>query len=329
MKPPENEKCSYISIDETAKIPPTIIFSLTALRWIKALVDNHSEEIGFFGLVDERPNSTYFIREIFYPKHQLVTAGTCEISPEGETQIVSWLCDHGRTDDLGKLRLWGHSHHTMGVSPSGQDETQALERMKQNQAPLIRVIVNKNGLMDVSFFDNVHLLRFDHIQWSAEYIESEVVMNNKLNEITAAMASASTTSEKLTKISEIIAADPETDAIVEKVKQLKEINVPAPTSYQGAGFTPPWQNGQPSFVEQALNDKQGVASHTPYFQDDPYDFPHESQPWNRGRQTQGQHILTRDAYDKIISRNMKRSSRDRRKNNEMFMEGMSRFGGGR
>jgi hypothetical protein len=309
---PTDDKCTYTSIDDDAKSPPTIIFGLTAIRWIKALVDNHSEEIGFFGLVDERPNNTFFIREIFYPKHQLVTAGTCEISPEGETQIVTWLCDHNRTEDLGKLRLWGHSHHNMGVSPSGQDETQALERMKQNQAHLIRVIVNKSGMMDVSFFDFTRLIRFDHIKWSTEYQESDVVMNEKLSMITTLLAETDTPAEKLNKISVIIDADPETDKIVEKVKKLKETNVPTSPS---SGFVPAWQPGQPQYgrYTEHFSPHHGQYPGMGAFEDDAYGAQFGPYTPSVAAQGVGPHIVTRREFNQIIDRNMTRSNKKSRR----------------
>jgi hypothetical protein len=37
------------------------------MKWIEALVQMHELEVGFLGVVDEREDGSYFIRDIFYP----------------------------------------------------------------------------------------------------------------------------------------------------------------------------------------------------------------------------------------------------------------------
>jgi len=218
---------TYLMLSPEKKIPPTIIFSKRALKWIECLVDAHNEEIGFFGVVDDLPDYSYFVRDIFYPKHQLVTSATCEISPEGETKIMEWLIDHNRENDINKMILWGHSHHTMGVFASGQDDTQALQRMHSNKANVIRVIVNKEGLMSVSFLDYEQQIRFDNVVWKIENQNDEdAEFNLKLNGIKGILDSNLAASLKLSSILEIIQSDTDKKNIVEKIKLLKEENVP-------------------------------------------------------------------------------------------------------
>jgi len=155
--------------------------------WIRLMVEEHDEEIGFFGVVDEQINEnneiTYIIREIFYPKHQLVTSGTCEISTQGESDVANWIMDNRCEEDALKLRFWGHSHHTMGTTPSGQDETQAVERMMQKQKYLIRGICNKSNEMSLSFYDYDRLLRFDDIEYEVETDDEEIKIRNHIREL--------------------------------------------------------------------------------------------------------------------------------------------------
>ena len=123
-----NKPTTYLMLKPEKKTPPNVIFSRLALKWIKNLVDMHNEEVGFYGVVETLPNYTFYVRDIFYPKHQLMNAGTCEISSEGEANLMNWLIEHDRMDDIQKMMLWGHSHHRMGVEPSSQDEKQAMEK---------------------------------------------------------------------------------------------------------------------------------------------------------------------------------------------------------
>ena len=150
---PDSRKCSWSFLTERNETAPGILFTLKALKWIRAMVEEHSGEVGFMGVVEEI-GGKYVISEIFYPKHCLATSATCEIAPEGMTGIAQKLIEQDRVDDIGKVRFWGHSHHTMGTSPSGQDDSQALEMMNSSGAYLIRAICTKNGEMSVSFFDH-------------------------------------------------------------------------------------------------------------------------------------------------------------------------------
>lgn len=320
MMKPTDDKCTYTSIDVRAKTPPSIVFSSISIMWIRALVDHHSEEIGFFGVVDEVPPSTYRIRDIFYPKHQLITSGTCEISPEGEAQIVNWLCEHGRVGDLSKLRMWGHSHHTMGVFASHQDEQQALERMRQNQSYLIRAIVNKDGKMDVAFFDYERQIKFEHVPWTIESptdAETQMVMDEKLSIVASILAGVKTASEKLDEIDKIIKKDPIADNIKEKVLRLKTLNAPPPSTTVNTvvGNTNHYQYGQ--YAGGFGRDFEG--------------YP-DNEPWNSNQTVivGGQQRMTaRQSYEGIVDRHMKggRGKKGRSKNDGMIQRFTERFQG--
>jgi len=194
MKPAKS-KATYAAIQGDLQSPKVVI-SKKADLWIRTLIEEHNEEIGFFGIVDETvvdEVTIYTVREIFYPKHQLVTSATCEISPQGEAAMAEWVMDNRCDEDVGRIKLWGHSHHTMGTSPSTQDESQAIERMNQKESYIIRVICNKSGDMSLSFYDYERLLRFDDVQFEVE-------------------------------------TDPEEQKVRGKVLELKKINIPARTT---------------------------------------------------------------------------------------------------
>jgi len=228
MKHPDGCKTTYTLLKPDVKTAPTIIFGTTALKWIKALVEVHSDEVGFFGIVDKRPNNTYFIRDIFYPKHQEANGGTCEISPEGEAIMANWLIDHGKIDDCQKVRFWGHSHHNMGVSPSGQDESQSIEKIDQIKANFVRAICNKKGEMSISFYDYNNQVRFDQIKWGIEDDTSPEIMNQKAQKIIEILSDESVPRNR--QFFEIIKIVNDEGTVYEdikkKVEELKKINIP-------------------------------------------------------------------------------------------------------
>jgi len=224
LKFEKNEATTYTILKPEKKEAPKIIFASSAIKWIEALVDVHSDEVGFFGIVDERGNDTYFIREIFYPKHSEANGGTCEISTEGESDMGVWLINRNREDDIGKVRFWGHSHHTMGVSPSQQDEDEAIEKMNRRKTYFLRGICNKKEIMSVSFFDYNQQIKFDNVKWTVE--EDGLLQNSeetKLKDVALILSTDNIdTAKKIQKIEKVI----KTNNIKKKVKELKKINLP-------------------------------------------------------------------------------------------------------
>jgi len=102
-------------IDEKKYKAP--IINMTALAYIKmqTMVKNFNKELAWHGTVSKQDN-VYTIDDVMlYP--QTVTATTAECD---ETEYGKWLM---QLDDesINRLRFQGHSHVSMGVSPSGTD----------------------------------------------------------------------------------------------------------------------------------------------------------------------------------------------------------------
>ena len=145
-------------------LQPLIQFSLKTLATIRYIVDNVDTEVGWLGTVDKINDNHYVVKDIFLPK-QDVNGGTCELNDEGLFELYEQLTNSGREDDLDKIRFWGHSHGNGGVSPSGQDEEQAIEMLKNNTDYLIRAIANKSGKMAISYFNYSKQYAIDNVLW--------------------------------------------------------------------------------------------------------------------------------------------------------------------
>jgi hypothetical protein len=253
---PDPRKCSWSFLSNRNETAPEVLFTPSALKWIKAMVECHDGEVGFLGLVNEIGHS-YVITEIFYPKHCLVSSATCEIAPEGEVEIAQKLIDENRVDDVARVRFWGHSHHTMGTSPSAQDDTQAVEKMNNNGAYFIRAICNRDGELSVSFFDHARQIKFENIKW-AVYHNFDTMLQNVISAINLESQSR----EKVLAIRAAVSPkidfdDDEYKAIVEKVKELKKTQLPAKEPDRGflqAGRTYPDQ--YENFNKQAFREAQ-------------------------------------------------------------------------
>lgn len=237
---PDDRKTTYTKLQTETMVAPKVVFGTTALKWIQALVEAHTTEVGFYAIVDERgegDDKNYFIRDVFYPKHSEMNGSTCEISPDGENEMMEWLLDHGREADIPKVRFWGHSHCNMGTTPSGQDESQALARMAQTRSYLIRAIVNKSGEISISFFDYNAQIRFDNVKWEKEDDIGEDIIGAKLARIQEILNDGEVSpSDKLLDIARTTMSDDQMDSINKKIKALKVENAPPKTTivgYQG------------------------------------------------------------------------------------------------
>jgi len=210
---------------------PVIRFTRHAMKWIKAMVDVHDQEVGWYGLVQETGKYEFTVTEIFYPKHELMTATTCEIDPNGNVELANKLMDAGRDEDVMRIKLWGHSHHNMGVSPSGQDDDMGLELAADNGDYLIRLIANKKGDMGITFYDMKKGLKISDLDYYVDESEEEATA------VLSAIADAINSEGNPVEILDLIRVyseplplnDKEYEEIVEEVKKLREVNEPKTT----------------------------------------------------------------------------------------------------
>lgn len=226
---PDNKKTTCTLLTKLMKKgAPKVFFTSTALKWISAIVEEHDTEVGFYGAVSLRDDGSYLIDEIFYPKHQLATGGTCEISAEGENNLMSMFIQQDRPYMIERIRMWGHSHVNMGTSPSHQDETQAIDRMISTGSFLIRVIANKKGEMSVSVFDYDEQIKYDNIKWEVEEPYDQRLDREKLDLIMSECQNVpgEKPSDTLDRIRNIIDTDCEYENIVKLVVELKKENIP-------------------------------------------------------------------------------------------------------
>jgi len=243
---PDIRKTTYRLFTQEKKTAPNIIFSLTALKWIYALIKAHDTEVGFYAMIDEPEVNTYYVRDVFYPKHCAANGGTCEISPEGETEIMEYLVEKGLEEEICKIRFWGHYHPQGFTGPSGQDETQAFERMNSTQAYLIRAICTETEI-SVSFFDYNNQIRFDNIKWTVEQGASKSAIIQKLDMIKNLVTPdySEDPHKIIAHACAILQEDQEMEQIELKIQLLKEKNIPIQkTYYRSGGETIHTQGGQ-------------------------------------------------------------------------------------
>lgn len=228
----KNINTTYRSLIPESKPSPRIIFSKKSIMWIRALIDNHDYEVGFYATVEKYQNEdTFYINNVYYPKHSEANTGTCSISSEGETDLINFLIENNKMDEIKKMRLWGHKHMS-GTGPTAQDEQMAFHRIKSTNSYLIRVICDDKE-MNISFFDLEKNIRFDNVHWEVEKkneyddIKKINLIKELVNEFDNNCVSKDgiSYSKIIDEIYKIISDDFDYNKIVEKVLQLKEINM--------------------------------------------------------------------------------------------------------
>lgn len=132
---------------------PKILCTLEAYRKMRNYVSIHDKEIGWFGTV-EKVNDIYVITDVILPKQE-VTSTYNEIDTETLIALASELT----SEQITKLRCYGHSHVDMTVSPSGTDKEQ-VEELTEGSEWFITVINNKDDDWHIAFNDYKRGLQF-------------------------------------------------------------------------------------------------------------------------------------------------------------------------
>jgi hypothetical protein len=182
---------------------PTISIKSIAYEKMVYYVADCEKEIGWLGEVEKKDNQ-YIINDVFLFEQES-DATTCEITPESVCKFMEDMILGDKENGMARanrLRLWGHSHVRMGVTPSGQDETQ-METFKKNGSDFfIMVIGNKKGDLRFELWDFITGLRYEDVQWQ-HYILSQIhrdkikeEIEKKVKTITYKTANITTTGEK-------------------------------------------------------------------------------------------------------------------------------------
>jgi hypothetical protein len=169
------------SMTYDTKIIPAILISQEALNKMFIYVDECKDEIGWLGTAsfDEESN-IYTIHNVYLFKQQ-VHATTTEITPQGLEEFATELLQQEDGMEIwNNIRMWGHSHVNMGISPSGQDDKQMREFGQIGQDWFIRLIANKKGEMKVDLYHYKNGMYFTDVAWE---ILDEVSENEEAEEL--------------------------------------------------------------------------------------------------------------------------------------------------
>lgn len=156
-------KISFSKILQTVNRKATVYFSEEAWFKMQALIKEFDKEVAWHGVAhrgEDEEKDEYFITDIVvYP--QEVTGTTVEMDVD---KYAEWLCDNFEDERFNNIRMQGHSHVNMGVSPSGVDLTHQEEILAQLSDDMfyIFVIWNKNNANHMKIYDMKKNILFEN-----------------------------------------------------------------------------------------------------------------------------------------------------------------------
>lgn len=196
---------------------PTLIITPTVAYKMRTLVKKCDKEVGWHGFVEKVDANTYkWYDIILFP--QYVTGST--VTPD-QNEYNTWLEDQATNhfESFNRMRLHGHSHVNMGVTPSAVDLTFRNDLMLQMNEDVenpfyIFLIINKSDKVSIELYDFEKGVIFDTddvlIVWEepdfinniciwTERVQKEFVKENKLVCSTTQKASNSSTLKNAAK----------------------------------------------------------------------------------------------------------------------------------
>lgn len=123
-----------MSMQITLKKAKPIVFSADVWRQVNYLVGAVGQtEIAWLGTARDA-GSHYFVDWIYVPDQEACSA-TVDITEDGVQQAINEVLKAGGSPV--DLRYWGHSQHTMGVTPSSQDYETADKLASMCSGPFV------------------------------------------------------------------------------------------------------------------------------------------------------------------------------------------------
>jgi len=136
-----------------------------AYKKIVALVTEFPDEVGWHGTVSRSNDSEFTIEDIFvYP--QEVTGSTVNTDQRAYSNWLYALDD----DTFNSIRMQGHSHVNMGVSPSGVDDKHRQQILGQLEPDMYYIFMIWNKAL------SVHTLIYDMAR-NVMYENNDVEVN--------------------------------------------------------------------------------------------------------------------------------------------------------
>jgi len=141
-----------------------------AYKKIVALVTEFKDEVGWHGAVTRCGDREFVIEDILvYP--QEVTGSTVNTDQSAYTEWLYSLDD----DTFNQIRMQGHSHVNMGVSPSGVDDKHRQQILDQLEPDMFYVFMiwNKSLTVHTLIYDMARNILYEDDDISVKLVDDE------------------------------------------------------------------------------------------------------------------------------------------------------------
>lgn len=148
------------------EIVPSVTISERAMAQMFIYTKEVQDEVGWLGTAFKNGRDIHIEETFLFD--QEVHATTTEITPEGlEKFAMELLSTPEGASKWNDIKMWGHSHVNMGVTPSGQDDKQMEEFSRIGHDFFVRLICNKKGELRIDVYLYEDGLVFKDVPWKA------------------------------------------------------------------------------------------------------------------------------------------------------------------
>jgi hypothetical protein len=163
---------------------PQIYISSDAMAKMSLYVEGCEDEIGWLGTAIKNVKQNYIHITDMLLFDQEVHATTTEITSEGLSSFAEELLQQADGIDIwNNIKVWGHSHVKMGITPSGQDDKQMEAFLGCGHEWFIRIICNKLGALKVDLYEYALGITYLDLPWQRVGSAEEIEIERKIQEL--------------------------------------------------------------------------------------------------------------------------------------------------
>lgn len=164
---------------------PKIFISKKATNKMLIYIDECSKEVGWLGTVEQHKD-IYLIDDVMLFEQE-VSSVTTDIDEGDLSKFASNKMEELGAEEgsnlLNSVKMWGHSHVNMGVTPSSTDDKSMEMFGESGHDFFIRLIANKKGVMKIDLFDYERGIVFYNLDFSEVATQEERELEKQIQEL--------------------------------------------------------------------------------------------------------------------------------------------------
>lgn len=124
---------------------PVVRFTPDAWADMFYITNKVKTEVGMLGTITQVQEYEFLVDKIYLPQQE-VNGATTEMQPEHVGLFIEWLMDQPGGDEAReRLGMWAHSHASMGLTASHQDQKMLEALVAMSRRVIVAVRTNHKG----------------------------------------------------------------------------------------------------------------------------------------------------------------------------------------